>query len=232
MNVQELLANPPKLHGPEHARFDSYRLEDELFVFLDQQIRPGMKTLEIGAGSSTIIFALKGARHTCIVPDAVQVERIRDFCASHQVSLDTVQFVVQPSQQALPAIEERGFDCILIDGNHGFPSVFVDWYYSARLLRLGGIIIVDDLHIWTCSTLVDLLRDEPEWRLVKETSRAAIFAKLADGSEDKEWTTQAYVVRRSRGRAVLPKFLYLFQLVRRGNLGLLLHNVVLRFKRS
>jgi precorrin-6B methylase 2 len=232
MNVQQLLAQPPKLHGPDNALFDRYRLEDELFHFLDQNIRAGMKTLEIGAGSSTIIFALKKARHTCIVPDQKQIDRIKQYCSDNSISLDEIEFIADISQSALPKIAEKDFDCILIDGNHGFPSVFVDWYYSAGLTKLGGIIIIDDLHIWTCSTLVDILRSEPEWQLVKETSRAAIFQKVSHGSEQKEWIYQKYVTARSRRRALLPKLYYMVQLTRRGDFKLLFHNVLLRLKRS
>lgn len=232
MNVQQLLARPPKLHGPENALFDHYRLEDELFHFLDHNIREGMKTLEIGAGSSTIIFALKKAKHVCIVPDQQQIERIKHYCSDTNISLDDVEFIADTSQSALPTIEAKDFDCILIDGNHGFPSVFVDWYYSAGITKVGGIIIIDDLHIWTCSTLVDILRSEPEWQLVKETSRAAIFKKIAHGSEQKEWVYQQYVTSRSRRRALLPKFYYMLQLIRRGDFKLLFHNVLLRVRRS
>jgi hypothetical protein len=45
MNVQELLADLLKPHGPEHARTDIYRLEDAMFDFLDQHLSAGMRTL-------------------------------------------------------------------------------------------------------------------------------------------------------------------------------------------
>ena len=34
-----------------------------------------MKTIETGAGVSTILFAMKNTAHTCIVPDDKLVER-------------------------------------------------------------------------------------------------------------------------------------------------------------
>ena len=77
MNVQELLTNPPKIHGSEEARTSIYRIEDAMFAFLDTYLREGMNTLEIGAGTSTIIFAIKKTRHTCIVPDLKQLWRIK-----------------------------------------------------------------------------------------------------------------------------------------------------------
>jgi hypothetical protein len=76
MNVRELLANLPKVHGPEQARTDIYRLEDAMFDFLDRHLTEGMRTLEVGAGSSTVIFAIKRTQHTCVVPDPKQARRI------------------------------------------------------------------------------------------------------------------------------------------------------------
>jgi precorrin-6B methylase 2 len=232
MKIQELLTDPPKPHGPENTRTDRYRLEDAMFYFLDQHLSEGMKTLEVGAGSSTIIFAIKGTQHTCIVPDEKQVRRIREYCDLHQLSSSKITFILEKSQYALPKITQHDYDCILIDGSHGFPSPFVDWYYSADLLKIGGIVIVDDLHIWTCSTLVDFLREEPEWRIVKETSRTAVLMKIQDGSQNKEWTHQAYVLHHSRGTAVLPKIGYGLRLLKQGHIGLLFRNALAKVVRG
>jgi cephalosporin hydroxylase len=43
--------------------------------------------------------------------------------------------------------EGRRFDLAVVDGNHRFDAVFVDVYYLARLLRLGGIVSVHDHHL-------------------------------------------------------------------------------------
>jgi precorrin-6B methylase 2 len=192
-----------------------------MFAFLDQHLLPGMKTLEVGAGSSTIAFAIKGTQHTCVIPDEKQVRRIREYCDLHQISLVDVTFLVEKSQYALPKIVQRNFDCILIDGSHGFPTPFVDWYYSADILKIGGMLIIDDLHIWTCSTLAEFLNEAQEWRTVKETGRTAIFMKTGDGSQHKEWDRQSYVLHRSRGTALLPKLGYGLRLLRQGRIGLL-----------
>ena len=50
------------------------------------------------------------------------------------------------SELALPLLvrENRVMDLIYIDGFHLFENAFVDFYYCARLLRLGGIVLFDD----------------------------------------------------------------------------------------
>jgi predicted O-methyltransferase YrrM len=51
-----------------------------------------------------------------------------------------------PSDLILPKLAERGerFDLIYIDGYHLFENVFVDMYYSLKILNDGGILLFDD----------------------------------------------------------------------------------------
>ena len=48
------------------------------------------------------------------------------------------------AEQIVEVIEEE-FDFAFIDGDHRFEGVFLDLYYMTRLVRPGGLIIVDDL---------------------------------------------------------------------------------------
>lgn len=60
-----------------------------------------------------------------------------------------VEFHEQRSAVTLPALvaQGRAFDLIYIDGSHRFDDVFVDAYFSLRLLALRGVVMFDD-----CST--------------------------------------------------------------------------------
>jgi hypothetical protein len=40
--------------------------------------------------------------------------------------------------------EEVSFDLVYVDGSHLVEDVFVDAYYVARLLTLGGVVVFDD----------------------------------------------------------------------------------------
>jgi predicted O-methyltransferase YrrM len=57
-----------------------------------------------------------------------------------------LEFHRESSQLALPQFLKAGrqFDLAFVDGNHRFDAVFVDLYYLGRLVRKGGIIILDD----------------------------------------------------------------------------------------
>jgi predicted O-methyltransferase YrrM len=41
--------------------------------------------------------------------------------------------------------EGRQFDFAFIDGDHRFDGAFLDLYYMTRLVRPGGLIVLDDL---------------------------------------------------------------------------------------
>jgi hypothetical protein len=41
--------------------------------------------------------------------------------------------------------EGRAFDLGFVDGDHRFEGVFLDLYYMTRLVRPGGVVVVDDM---------------------------------------------------------------------------------------
>jgi len=231
MTVQELLAAPPKLHVfqvPPGARevgmfqpgelINRWKLSDEELLFIWNHIEKDSKTIETGAGCSTVMFALKGTHHTCIVPDRALTERIVAFCKEKGIDTSRLNFIIEPSEKALPKLTERDFDLALIDGRHGFPQPFLDWYYTAELLKIGGFVIIDDLHAWVCETMVNfLLEEKKDWALAHESLGGAAFKKLGNGTQNSEFPEQLYNRNRSRDYSFLAKIRYLYNLLRRGN---------------
>lgn len=191
----DLLTSAPGIHGSGEV---TYGISDDTLRFLDGNVTPESRTLETGAGLSTLLFAFKGATHTCITPSAGEVERLERHCAERGVSTERVRFVVDVSQRALPALEEtaRGLDLVLIDGGHGFPIPFVDWLFTAPRLRVGGLLVVDDTQLWTGEVLRDFLLAESAWRPEATFSRGCAFRKASDDVL-KEWNHQPYVHDRS-----------------------------------
>jgi predicted O-methyltransferase YrrM len=57
-----------------------------------------------------------------------------------------VEFHDEPSYRALPALEAAGqrIEFAFIDGWHTFDYVMVDFFYVDRMLRVGGIVVLDD----------------------------------------------------------------------------------------
>ena len=84
-----------------------------------------------------------------------------------------VEFHAELSQIALPRFlkEQRCFDYAFVDGNHRFDSVFVDLFYLGRLLRKGGVILLDDYQLPGIRRAVSFYVTNLKWRVEEECSR-------------------------------------------------------------
>ena len=69
--TDDLRASPPNLHG--QAEF--WGLAWEALAFIERTVKPGMATIETGAGASTIVFAASGADHETITPSQQEADR-------------------------------------------------------------------------------------------------------------------------------------------------------------
>ena len=218
--LRDLLADPPLVHGPEGGNdLSTHGLLPGVREFLEQHVPPGHRTLETGCGLSTILFALRGAEHTCIVPNPPEVDRVRTWCEGHGVDHTSLTFHTEPSERVLPTTALGELDLVLIDGSHSFPQVFIDWFYTQAALKVGGTLIVDDVHVWTGRVLRGFLEAEPEWELVKRfQGRTVAFRKIAETDPDKIWFEQPYVERRTRAK-IVGRARMAADLVREGELG-------------
>jgi predicted O-methyltransferase YrrM len=194
-----LISDPPHLHGvTAQGEFHDWALGPRALTILSEAIQAGWRTLETGAGVSTVLFALKQTYHTCVVPSSEEIARIQAFCSQHGISTSRLEFVEAASEEALPRLDPEPLDLVVIDGSHSFPSVFIDWYYTANRLKAGGWLFVDDTHLWTGRILRDFLRAEDAWTLVDEVPfRTAIFRKQRDVQSVRNWVYQPYVVSNS-----------------------------------
>lgn len=189
------IQQPVVLHGGHAAH-----VLPAVAQFLRDNVYPGFRTLETGAGLSTLIFAERGATHEVVTPSETERDAILEEAAERGIDTSGVQFHIGFSQDILPGLEGP-LDLILIDGGHGFPIPEIDWAYTAPRLRVGGLLLIDDIDLWTGANLVDFLKAEPGWRY-RETldDRTAIF-ELTAPAELREWTMQPYV----RAKSWLPQ---------------------------
>jgi hypothetical protein len=197
--LDKLTADPPKLHWhPKQVLVSTWRPDDTTITELRRRLKPGMKTIETGAGFTTIMFAIYGCQHTCIAPDKELFGRIQAYCRENEISTATVTFVEAMSTDVVPQLQAGEYDLALMDGCHGFPTVYVDFLYLARALKLGGTLVVDDLDIYTCQTVARFMQSDVAWRTEVFTGRVAFGVKLDEtGSVFREWHIQPFVKRRS-----------------------------------
>ena len=198
MNLEELLRAEPKFHQDASGAPYSWQVSVDVLSFIDGHVREGSRTLEIGAGVSTVLFAIKGCTHVSIVPEEEETVRIKAFCREYGIPVDRLTFKIDRSDHCLPQLELADLDLVLIDGAHGFPIPFLDWHYTAERLKVGGLLIIDDTQLWTGDTLKMFLMDEPEWELVVDyVPRSVVFRKVKEGGCGKNESAQPYVVRQT-----------------------------------
>ena len=140
------------------------------------------RTIEVGFGYAiSALFVCEGllasdhagARHVVIDPN--QSTRFAD-CGLQLVEDagldDVIELYREGSETVLPRLlaEGRRFDLAFVDGNHRFEGVFLDLVYLGRLVRAGGIVIVDDHQLPSVARAVSFCTTNLGWTL-EEVSR-------------------------------------------------------------
>jgi predicted O-methyltransferase YrrM len=140
------------------------------------------RTIEVGLGYGVAaLFICDGllangddAHHVTIDPH--QERRFAD-CGLQVLEEagigDVVEFHAAESQIVLPRFlaEDRTFDLAFVDGNHRFDGVFVDLVYLGRLVRPGGIVVVDDYQLRSVARALSFCTTNLGWR-IEEVSTA------------------------------------------------------------
>jgi predicted O-methyltransferase YrrM len=120
-------------------------------------------TIEVGLalGISALFFceavAPQGGRHTAIDPFQQESWNGAGLRTLREAGVeDVVEVIEEESQLALPRLvsEGRAFDLAFIDGDHRFEGVFLDLYFMTRLVKPGGLIVVDDMWMPAVRTAV------------------------------------------------------------------------------
>lgn len=170
-----------------------YAIGSEVLSFIAANVTEGNKTLETGAGSSTLVFAACGCQHTAVTPSVREVELISQYAASKDISMSRVQFVNEPSDTFLPRNTDDGYDMVLIDGKHAFPWPLLDWFYTAEKLKQGGLMIIDDVAMKSVSVLTNFLKTDTAWSQITNVSaNTFVFKKMKPSVHDVAWHMQPY----------------------------------------
>jgi len=179
ISLTQLMKDKPLIHA---GRSVTMGIHQDLATFLDESLNPGHVTLETGSGLSTLVILRKQvAQHIAVSPAPDEFEAIRHFCHEHGVDTGPLRTEVARSHDYWPTADLPPLDLVLIDGDHAFPMPFIDWFYTADKLKIGGWMVVDDANIASGTILVDFMRADPKWQEVTRhwSGRFAIYKKLA-----------------------------------------------------
>jgi predicted O-methyltransferase YrrM len=194
--IDVLLANPPALHAMaegDDPELGIWSTDRDCYLLLTEVAGPGTRTLETGSGLSTIVLAAAGAVHTCVTPARAEADRILAYCAEHGIDTGTVAFEIGGSDDVLPRlIHEPPLDLVLIDGNHGFPTPMIDWYFAGSRLRRDGTIVIDDIALPAVAHLCAFIDRDPRFAAHRRTEKWAAYRKLTDDNLRQDWFEQCF----------------------------------------
>ena len=185
--LQRVWEDAPAMHGEGRLRWD---VSPGTLQFLADNVEPRHRTLEVGCGVSSVVFAATGALHTAMSPAPEEYDHIAAYCAEIGVDTSKLTYLEGYSHDLLPTLRDT-LDVALVDGAHSFPYPVVDYHYVSRLLRPGGLLVLDDVPIPAVGVLFRFLSTEPAWQLVAILDdRAAAFRLVRPLDDGDPWGSQ------------------------------------------
>jgi predicted O-methyltransferase YrrM len=121
------------------------------------------RTIEVGLalGMSALFLCQavlpRGGRHVAIDPFQAESWNGAGLRTLKEAGVEEhVEVIEEESQLALPRLvaEGREFDLAFVDGDHRFEGVFLDLYFMTRLVKRGGLVVVDDMWMPAVRTAV------------------------------------------------------------------------------
>jgi len=81
---------------------------------------------------------------------------------------------------------DKRFDFIFIDGNHRFDDVLVDFYLSDQALKVGGLMVLDDMWMASIRTVAAFVVANRAYQVVRQASPGILaLRKMKD--DDRNW---------------------------------------------
>ncbi|MFE2432671.1 class I SAM-dependent methyltransferase [Streptomyces sp. NPDC059373] len=169
-------------HGPPRTRdreadFETVTVpEAECDQLRDLLISEGAQTVvEVGLAYASSALAIGEAlvtvspprpRHVIIDPFQERDWSNAGWDLLRSAGLDSIaSLMLAPSSIALPQLITEGLaaDAAFVDGSHRFHEVFVDLYFLRKIVRPGGLIVIDDAWASSVRTAVHYYERNLGW---------------------------------------------------------------------
>lgn len=181
MQVQDDQGNVFKLAG------NIDRTEGNYIYDIINQNKTISNTLEIGCGyglsSLFICSALQkrhNAKHTIIDPFQYKDYYGIGISNLKRINCTFFELIQEPSEYALAKLAQTlpgAFDLIFIDGWHTFDHTLLDLFYSNRLLKIGGYLIIDDCRLPSVAKAISYFSKYPAYKIYSQTDNSNLSFK-------------------------------------------------------
>ncbi|MGP3990165.1 class I SAM-dependent methyltransferase [Streptomyces sp. 3N207] len=185
---------PPRTRGPE-GDFERITVpERDCDHLRDLLISEGAQTVvEIGLAYASSALAIGEAlvtidaprpRHVIIDPFQEGDWSNVGWDLLRSAGLDSIaSLTLAPSSIALPQLLTEGFvaDAAFVDGSHRFHEIFVDCYFLRKLVRPGGLIVIDDAWASSVQTAVRYYERNLGWTVVSDAFPNGSPSTVASG---------------------------------------------------
>lgn len=169
-------------------------ISEEEGAFLHELVRsrPIKSSIEVGCGfglsSAQICTALQGrpgARHLMLDPFQTSDVGGAGVQLLRRIGIDFFTLLEKPSEVALPELLAAGaqFDFCFIDGLHTFDQTLLDFYYLNRMLRVGGIMAIDDVNHPAVNKAVKYVYTYPCYRMIGSAGRRGARRKAINAAK-------------------------------------------------
>ncbi|MGN9790083.1 class I SAM-dependent methyltransferase [Streptomyces sp. OZ13] len=172
---------PPRTRGRE-GDFETVSVpEQHCDQLRDLLVSEGAeKVVEVGLAYAGSALAIGEAlttvdrphpRHVIIDPFQEREYANAGWDLLRAAGLDPIAaLMLTPSSIALPQLLTEGFvaDAAFVDGSHRFHEVFVDLYFLRKIVRPGGLIVIDDDWWPSVHTAVQYYERNLGWTVIPE----------------------------------------------------------------
>jgi predicted O-methyltransferase YrrM len=120
----------------------------------------------LAIGEALTIVGAPGPRHVVIDPFQESAYAGVGWDLLCAAGLDSIaELITGWSSAALPQLVADGFvaDAAFVDGSHRFHEVFVDFYFLRKIVRPGGLIVIDDSEVPSVRTAVSYYEQNLGW---------------------------------------------------------------------
>jgi|YelNatPaOPRAMG01_1025707.scaffolds.fasta_scaffold69314_2 predicted O-methyltransferase YrrM len=169
--------------GNKHTLTSNIDEKEGEFVYdLIKKFKP-VNTIEIGCamGISSLYICMalneEEEKHHTII-DPMQSSDWANIGKANldRAKIDFYELIEQPSEIALPDLlsKHKQYDLGFIDGWHTFDHTLIDFFYLNRLIKVGGIIIIDDISFPGIKKLMRYILNYPAYEIIGTANQDAV----------------------------------------------------------